>query len=381
MNLKSLKKQVEVTISNLKDHGKFPKENDLYDYKLELNFFDLTNSTEIFLRNFAKDILSFGNSGGGIILLGIKEDKTTGIKEDVGLDSKNFELLEKLDLNDVTQKFEKIAKLGVDLDLQHFQSGTRKFYYLLIGKQNQVVIPVNDFADYKLNKGDIVYRSSSKNKIANQNTQEFNHFLQIKAGEKNKEFMEIWSKLLPEMFDINPREVLIINPQSNKVYGYNGKDNKLASSDIDIDKSETGVFNIILRAISAGEIGKISDTEGKPLYKIVGELKSLSPRDFIQISTLKNEVQRTSNYNISNVQIKQVLKYLNWVTDDRFKVDNPPEGTVNDNFNQFIWNERLDTLKDSHKIVFSKDAVSKVVEVVNNDSLHMTIFKRNLRTK
>jgi len=28
--------------------------------------------------------------------------------------------------------------------------------------------------------------------------------------------MEIWSKLLPEMFDINPREVLIINPKNNK---------------------------------------------------------------------------------------------------------------------------------------------------------------------
>lgn len=33
--------------------------------------------------------------------------------------------------------------------------------------------------------------------------------------------MEIWSKLLPEMFDINPREVLILNPKNNTVYGYN----------------------------------------------------------------------------------------------------------------------------------------------------------------
>jgi hypothetical protein len=381
MNLTYLKEQVEITIKNLKDHGKFPKENDLYDYKLELNFFSITNPTEIFLRNFAKDILSFGNCGGGIILLGIKEDSATGAKDDIGLDIKNFDLLEKLDLNDVTQKFEKIAKLGVDLDLQPFQSGTRKFYYLLIGKQNQVVIPINDFPDYKLKQGDIVYRSSSKNKIANQNTQEFNHFLQIKANEKNKEFMEIWSKLLPEMFDINPREVLIINPQSNKVYGYNGKDNKLSSSDIDIDKSDTGVFNIILRAISAGEIGKISDTEGKPLYRIVGEVKSLSSRDFIQISSLKDEVQKAANYIVSNVQIKQILKHLNWVIDEKFKVENPPAGTINDSFNQFIWDERLDTVKDSHKVVFSKEAVAKVVEIVNDTSLHMTIFKRSLRAK
>ena len=42
--------------------------------------------------------------------------------------------------------------------------------------------------------------------------------------EKSKEFMEIWSKLLPEMVDINPREVLILNPMQNKVYGFNSKD-------------------------------------------------------------------------------------------------------------------------------------------------------------
>jgi len=76
--------------------------------------------------------------------------------------------------------------------------------------------------------------------------------------------MEIWSKLLPEIFDINPREILIINPKSNKIYGFNGKDNILSSSKIEVDKSDTGVFNIILNAISAGEIGKISDNEGKP---------------------------------------------------------------------------------------------------------------------
>ena len=30
--------------------------------------------------------------------------------------------------------------------------------------------------------------------------------------------MEIWSNLLPEMVDINPKEVLILNPVQNKVY-------------------------------------------------------------------------------------------------------------------------------------------------------------------
>ena len=270
MTLRDLKEHVEQTITALRDHGKFPKENNLYDYKLKLNLYGLTDSLEIFVRNFAKDILSFSNGNGGIVLLGINEDKTTGELGDVGLDKENLEHLGKIDLSYLSQKFEKICKVGLDIDLQIFQLGTRKFYFILIAKQNQVVIPVSDFPDYGLKKGEIVYRVSGKNEIANQSAQEFNRFLQVKSNEKSKEFMEIWSKLLPEMFDINPREILIINPKSNRVYGFNGKDNVLSGSDIEIDKSDGGVFNIILNAISAGEIGKISDNEGKPLYKIVG---------------------------------------------------------------------------------------------------------------
>lgn len=381
MNLKELTEQVTIAIDNLKHHGKFPKENNHYDYKMELNFFGITDPIEIFMRNFAKDILSFGNSNGGIILLGIKEDKSKGTLEDLGLDTKNLDLLDKIDLNDISQKFQKIAKSNVDIDLQLFQLGTRKYYYLLIGKQNQIVIPINDFADYKLKKGDIIYRVSSNNKIANETTQDFNHFLQIKSNEKSKEFMEIWSKLLPEMFDINPREVLIINPKNNTVYGFNGKDNVLSSSEIEIDKSDNGVFNIILSAISAGEIGKISDNEGKPLYKIVGEVKSLTPRDFISLSTLWTESLRIAKYKFSNVQIKSVIKYLDWVYNENFKVENPTENTLNEKFSNYIWLETLDTIKHSHKVVFSKEAIDKVVEVINNTALHKAVFKRNLELK
>lgn len=59
-------------------------------------------------------------------------------------------------------------------------------------------------------------------------TASFNRLIQMKANEKSKEFMEIWSKLLSEMVDINPREVLILNPMQNKVYGFNSKDNVLS---------------------------------------------------------------------------------------------------------------------------------------------------------
>jgi len=381
MNLIKLKDEVVQTINNIKDHGLFPKENNHYDFKLELNFFGLTDSTEIFLRNFAKDIISFTNTNGGIILLGFNENKSTGNIEDIGLDSSNVDLLKKIDLNDIAQKFEKITKVTINLDLQSFQSGTRKFYYLLIEKQSQVILPINDFPDYKLKKGDIIYRLSSKNKIANESPQDFNSFLQLKSNEKSKEFMEIWSKLLPEMFDINPREVLIINPKHNKVYGYNGKDNILSSSEIEIEKAENGIFNVILNAISAGEIGKISDNEGKPLYKIVGEIKTNTPRDYISISTLHDESLRQSKYKFSNVQLKQIIKFLGWVNNDKFKVENPDESCLNSQFNNFIWIETLDSIKETHKVVFSKEAVDEIVKTADDENTQKEIFRKVLEKK
>ncbi|WP_295792086.1 RNA-binding domain-containing protein [Mucilaginibacter sp.] len=379
MTLKELQENINQTINDLKNHGLFPKENNLYDYKLELNFYGLNDPVEILMRNLGKDILSFSNGNGGIIIFGIKEDKIHGTLEDVGLDPKNLELLNKIDLNSVTQKFEKITKVGVSIDLQFFQSGTRKFYYLLIEKQNQVLIPINDFLDYKIKKGEIIYRTSSKNEVANITTQDFNRFLQVKANEKNKEFMAIWSKLMPEIFDINPREILIINPKSNRIYGFNGKENILSSSKIEIDKSDNGVFNIILNAISAGEIGKISDDEGKPLYKIVGEIKTTAPREHISLSTLLTEVKKVIKYNISNIQLKEVMKYLKWVNDSNFKVENPKIDPINKAFSAYIWLEIFDAIKDVHKVVCSKSAINKISETVNNPALHKEIFGRTLK--
>lgn len=378
MTLNELKEQIILTIRDLKDHGVFPKENHLYDYKKELNFFGINDALEIFMRNLAKDILSFSNGNGGIIILGIEENTATGKLNDTGLDSKNLDLLTKIDLNLITQKFEKITKTGVNIDLQSFQLGTRQFYYLLIEKQNQVLIPINDFNDYKIKKGEILYRASSKNEIANHSTQDFNRFLQIKSNEKNKEFMEIWSKLLPEIFDINPREILIINPKSNQIYGFNGKDNILSSSEIEIDHSEKGVFNVILNAISAGEIGKISDTEGKPLYKIVGEIKTTVPREYISLTTLLAEVVKLSGFRVSSVQLKILMKYLGWVNDEKFEVKNPDTNPTNPEYNNFIWLERFDKLKNSFKVVCSEEAIPEIVAVLSDLSNHIKIFKKEL---
>lgn len=376
MTLQKLTEKAESIITDLKDNGRFPKENNEIDYKLKLNIAKVKTPLENFLLNFTKDILSFANSDGGILLLGINEDFETGIHTDTGLDTENLELLKQIDLNDITQKFEKIVKIGISIDLQIFQISTRKFYYLLIEKSNQVLVPVSDFPEFKITKGSIYYRASSKNEQANKSTTDFNRFLQIKANEKSKEFMEIWSKLLPEMVDINPREVLILNPAQNKVYGFNSKEKILSGSDIEIDKTQNGVFNIILNAISAGEIGKITTTEGKPIYKIVGEIQNA--RDHIMLSNVHKEVKRLSKYKFSSAQLKQVMFYLKWVNNAEFKAVNPTKGSINSIAGRFIWIETTDKISKRTKVYFSEEAIHELLKIVDNSNLHKKIFGKPL---
>ncbi|WP_417915137.1 ATP-binding protein [Candidatus Electronema sp. JM] len=382
MDIKELKVYVAGIIENIKNNGIYPKENNCIDYKKELNC-NPENVTEdcveVFLKNFAKDILAFSNADGGVILIGIKENKNTGIHEDIGLQDKDLNFLQKIDLNDVSQRFVKIVKTGISIDLQLFQIGTRKFYYLLIQKNNQILVPINDFVDYKITKGAIYYRDSGKTEQANSDTSEFNRFIQIKANEKSKEFMEIWSNLLPEMVDINPREILILNPLKNKIYGFNSKDKKLSESSVEIEKSENGIFNIILNAISAGEIGKITDNEGKPIYKIIGEL--YSDKQHIPITTLHKHTEKIVRYKFTNLQLKAVIHYPGWVDKANFIVDNPPEGTVKGGYDKFIWIETTNQLSKITKIFFSSEAIDEVAKIIDDESLHESIFKKKLSPK
>ena len=378
MNLRDLKEKVQNIITDLKDNGRFPKENNSIDYKLKLNITSSKTSLDNFLLNFAKDILSFSNSDGGILLLGI-EEKPDGTHIDVGLDQQNLDILKQIDLNDVTQKFESIAKVGISIDLQVFQISTRKFYSLVIEKNNQVLIPVKDFPEFRIVKGAIYYRASSKNEHANKNTTDFNRFLQIKANEKSKEFMEIWSKLLPEMVDINPREVLIINPAQHKIYGFNSKDKILSGSDIEIDETQNGVFNVILNAISAGDIGKITTDEGKPIYKIVGEIQT--DREHIILNSLEQEVKKKSKFKFTNLQLKRAIFHLGWVNDPNFKVVNPPDGTVVASKNQYIWTETRDWVSNRRKVYFSTEAIDKLAELIDDDTKHMELFNKKLDLK
>ena len=379
MNIAELKMKAEKLIANIKDNGFYSKENTILDYKLSLKLNDKETEVIIFLRNFAKDILAFANKDGGILFLGFKENTATGEIDDNGLDADNIAVLDKIDLNDLSQQFTKMFDAQINIDMQMFNITTRKFYYILIEKHNSILVPKSDFLDFKLKKGDVIYRSAGNNLQANSQTSEFNTFIETKVNEKNKEFMQIWSSLLPEVFDINPREILIINPLLGRVYGYNAADNILSSTDIEIDNKDNATINVILNAISAGEIGKISNDEGKPIYKLMGEIISNKNRESTSMTSIHYEVKRKSKYTISSAQVKEVMLHLGWVNNATFAIEFPEEDHINSEFSKFIWIEITDDLKGKKKVVFSPTAVEPLLEIIGDESKHLSVFKKQLK--
>jgi len=383
MTIAELKIKAEEIVESIKDKGIYWKENTLIDYKLELNLSEGANEVIVFLRNFAKDILAFANKEGGMLFLGFNENRDTGEITDVGLKDDNIDVLRAIDLKNLSDQFVKMYDTQINVDIHPFNIATRKFYYVLIEKQGTILIPKNDFLDCNLKKGDVIYRGAGGNIRANDKTSEFNTFIETKVNEKNKEFMQIWSGLLPEVFDINPKEILILNPQQGKVYGYNSKNKVLASTDIEIDNKEDGPINVILNAISAGEIGKISTTEGKPIYKLVGEivLNNEKTKESTSMHSIHEKVRQKSKYKIQNIQLKKVMYYLGWVKDDTFSVKEPKEKDINPDFSDFVWIETIDDLKGSKKVVFSPKAVNPLLEIVEDTTKHTEIFGDFLKEK
>ena len=292
--------------------------------------------------------------------------------------------MKKIDLNDLEQQFIKICSSSTSFDLQHFNVWTREFYYLLIEKSNDILVPKNNFKEYKINKWDILYRISWKNEQANKWSSEFNRFIQVKANEKSKEFMQIWSNLLPEMVDINPKEVLIINPLQNKVYGFNNKDYTLSWWNIEIDNKNWNIFNIILDTIKSWDIWKITNNEWKPIYKIVWEITEKWKSEQIQLSSLTNEIQKDIPYKITTTHIKQICYYLQWTKSKKFNVvikNKSDEKNINEIYNKIIWIENVDILNGSKKVVFSKDAIEELIKIISNKDLHMKVFWKELQLK
>ena len=75
------------------------------------------------------------------------------------------------------------------------------------------------------------------------------------------------------------------------------------------------------------------------------------------------------------------MYHLGWVSSAQFKVENPPDGTVNKIYDRFLWVETLDDISKRTKVFFSLEAIDEIGYILNDDSQHNLIFSRVLEKK
>ena len=375
MNKLELKELAEQYIENIRDWIWYPKENEIIDYKQGINI-NNNDNIDNFLKCFLIDILSFLNWEGWIIFLWFQEDDWK--IEDIWLNPENLKLLKEIDLNELSQQVNSITGQHWDFDLQEFKISNRCFYYFLIPKNSDILVPKKDCKDLgNIKKWDIFYRIWWKNQLANESTSELNKFIQVKANEKSKEFMEIWSNLLPEMVDINPKEVLILNPIQNKIYWFNGANNSLSGSDIEIVQDDKNVFNVILETIKSWDIWKITDNEGKPIYRIVWDIRQ--NKEQINLNTLIEIVKKEVKLGINWDDIKKIMYYLWWVSEKKFNIVYKNGEWDKINFiknDNYLWFFETDSHKKSWNIVFSETAVSHLVIAIKSNDIWNILWRK-----
>jgi len=137
-------------------------------------------------------------------------------------------------------------------------------------------------------------------------------------------------------------------------------------------------MQVVLRAITADEIGRIAEDEGKPIFRIVGEVKEKTEKKSIRFSTVETTVREKAKFRFISPQLKMVLKYLGWTTEENFAVDSPSDNLIVPEFSNMIWIESVDSIKASRKVVFSEHAITPILEVVDDPALHPIVFGKSL---
>ena len=75
------------------------------------------------------------------------------------------------------------------------------------------------------------------------------------------------------------------------------------------------------------------------------------------------------------------MKYLGWVNNERFNIQPPIDTEINHEYKEYLWIQTIDIIKNSSKIVFSRDAIDKIYEIIENKDLHQEIFGKLLTIK
>lgn len=392
MSIKELREKWNNACENIRN-GNFTFEGEVFDYKKVLNnCAEILTSDTIYcekqiLFNLGRDILSFANSNGTVIFFGILENKTkaTDRLELEGYDDFTDMILQGLDCSKLKEQIESYTgyKLSFEKDMQRIAN--HRIGALIINKSEEVLVPHKSliFGTNTIFKtGEVLFRDGDGNEIANQKTSTMNKFIQIKANEKSKDFMKIWSNLLPEMIDINPKQILMLNVEEQKVYGFNKNGNKLDGGKIEID-DKTDAFKIILESIQAGEIGKISNSEGKPIYRIVGDVALKGDPITQCVSNLNN--LSNSKYSFQSAEFKKILMHLDFISDDKIKVAGVLESNKNKDItnlgNNYIFASCTNQTNKKYDLKFTTECCEKVLTILRDESNHIKVFGKSLIKK
>lgn len=372
-------------------NGRYPKECDI-DYKIALTKKPDLSGLEIFLFNFFIDILSFSNSDGGVLLLGIKEDKSTGEKEEVGLNEPDLNLLQKIELNEISKKISAYTKVEPLLDLQPFNIGSRKCYYLLINKSEQVLIPNKDENKFKIKKGEIRFRKSGENTIANENTSKLSDFISRKANERSKDYLDIWRDLIPSMVEIHPKDIIIINPKENKIYGFN-KESKLITIPVNFTQKDGATkedYNVVFNVINKKDILGVSSEGGKDAFRIVNDIELIDSqhvrtreveKERINFTSAVKEIQRLSGYKFSSVDFKKLCFYKKISTNDDFTILDNRDRKVDSSVildENYIFSSVDDKVTKTRRIYATQKCIDEFTEIIKDKNQHMAIFNKEL---
>ena len=204
------------------------------------------------LPKYMKTSAAYANSKGGYIVFGIA-DKPHYLQ---GLSGKNLKMFEEIQIEKMSQNFNEHFAPEIEWDVQQYELQEKTFGLLYIkeAKDKPVVCIKNSGKDLILKEGDIYYRYRGRSERIR-----YPELRSILDARRRRE-QEIWMNHIKNIARIGIHEAGILDLRDGEISGSGGS--------LLIEES-------LLSQISFIKEGDFSETGGKPVLKIVGQVESL----------------------------------------------------------------------------------------------------------
>lgn len=204
------------------------------------------------LIEYSKTLVGMANNQGGYIVFGIKDKPHIPI----GLKDDKFESLDPKSLNRVLLEYYSSDVAWTPLTIQ---LGEKNIGLIKVTEANKKpIICSKNHNGKKLREGAIYFRYRGE-------TKEIRHteLTSILEAERNKEKL-LWMKHIQSIASIGPQSVQILNSLDGSL--------NIGNTKVLLDQKLVGQIKVIKE-------GKLSETEGAPTLKVVGEIVGLVNHD------------------------------------------------------------------------------------------------------